>query len=46
MKYKNNTQKSALHIAVEKDNLEIVKLLLKQPNIDVNIKTITKNYFQ
>lgn len=43
MKYINNTQKSALHIAVEKDNIEIVKLLLKQPNIDVNIKTITKN---
>ena len=33
---------TALHIACENNNLEIVELLLKQPNIDINIlKEIT-----
>lgn len=30
--------KTALHIAVEKKNNEILKLLLSNPNIDTNIK--------
>lgn len=29
---------AALHIAVEKENIEIIKLLLVQPNVDMNIK--------
>lgn len=32
--------KTALHIAVENENVEIVKLLLNHPKIDVNIKKI------
>lgn len=28
------------HIAIEKNNIEIVKLLLAHPNIDVNAKYI------
>ena len=32
----NSNEKTALHIAVEKRNVEIVKLLLSHPNIDVN----------
>ena len=32
--------KSALHIAVEKGNIEVVKLLLKIDNIDVNLKRV------
>ena len=33
---------TALHIACEKNYLEIVELLLKQPNIDINMmKEIT-----
>lgn len=34
--------KTALHIAVELENIEIVKLLLKHKNIDVNINSILK----
>ena len=33
---------TALHYAVEKENVEIVKLLLSNPYIDVNIKNIFK----
>lgn len=33
-------QKTALSMAVEKGNLEIAKLLLANPTIDVNIETI------
>ena len=32
--------KTALHLAVERNNLEIVRLLLQNPQINVNIKTI------
>lgn len=32
--------KTALNLAIEKDNLEIVKLLLVSQNIDVNMKSI------
>ena len=30
--------KTALHMAVEKENIEIIELLLSNPNIDINIK--------
>lgn len=30
---------TALHLAVSKNNFEIVSFLLKQPKIDVNLKT-------
>ena len=33
-------KKAALHIAVESENVEIVKLLLANEKIDVNILTI------
>lgn len=32
--------KTALHIAIQKNNVEIVKLLLEMPGIDVNIPLI------
>ena len=40
MKLSSNLNKTALHIAVEKGNTEIVQLLLAQKNIDVNSKLI------
>ena len=36
----NVINKTALYIAVEKGNFEIVKLLLSLPEIDINIKSI------
>lgn len=33
-------QKTALHIAIELGNTEIVRLLLKKEGIDINIKTV------
>ena len=35
--------KSSLHIAIEKGNAEIVKILLDQQDIDVNITSILSN---
>ena len=32
---------TALHLAVENEDVEIVKLLLSYPNINVNSKTIS-----
>lgn len=32
--------KTALHVAVENNHLEIVRILLSHPKIDVNIKYI------
>lgn len=29
-----------LHLAIDKINLEIVKLLMSNPDIDINIKTV------
>lgn len=37
-------EKTALHLAVEKRNNEIVSFLLNNPNINVNVKSITKLY--
>lgn len=34
-----------LHFAVKKNYIEIVKLLLSMPNIDVNVHTILKNVY-
>ena len=39
--YKINTvirkEKTALHVAIQKKNLNIIKICLKQPNIDINV---------
>ena len=35
-----NVNKTALYFAVEKNNIEIVKLLLTNANIDVNIPCV------
>lgn len=37
-----NFYKTALYIAVEKENYEIIKLLLKNKKLDVNIPAILK----
>lgn len=37
MKLKKKIQKAALHIAVENENIEIIKILLSTNDIDVNI---------
>ena len=37
MKFVINIQKTALHMAIEKENIEIIKLLLSNPKIDVNL---------
>lgn len=29
-----------MHVAVEKENIEIIKLLLSNENVDVNIQTV------
>lgn len=38
-------QKNVLAIAIEKGNIEIIKMLLSHPKIDVNIMVIKYNYF-
>ena len=40
MKLYFNIQKTALHIAVEKGNVEIVQLLLMNEKLDINILSI------
>ena len=40
MKFIKNIDKTELHIAVDKDSADIVKLLLSHSKIDVNIKLI------
>ena len=40
MKLAKKIQKTALHIAVEKENIKIVKRLIAHPNIDINIPYI------
>lgn len=39
--------KTALHIAIQKENIEIVELLLAMPNIDINFPLVLnqKNVF-
>ena len=37
--------KTALHIAVENENVEIVKLLLNSPSIDVNSTEISNKIY-
>lgn len=34
---KKETKKTVLHLAVEKGNLEIIKLLLQNKSIDINV---------
>ena len=36
---------TALHIAIEKENIEVIKILLSDPNIDVNVKAIQNKRF-
>ena len=43
MKFDLILNKQALHIAVEKGNLEVVKLLLRRRDIEVNTKAILDN---
>lgn len=38
MKFLLITKKTALHLAVEKENIEIIKYLLSHKNIDINAK--------
>ena len=38
-------EKAALHIAVEKGNIELIKILLSNPNIDINLYTILNIVF-
>ena len=46
MKFFTNIYKTALHIAVEKENLEMIKLLLSQENIFINQHLIqNKDFF-
>ena len=45
MKFWIYFQKTPLHLAVEKENADIVRLLLSHPKIDVNTKSIKINYF-
>ena len=40
MKFYLKINKTALFLAIEKENIEIVKLLLSNKNIDVNIINI------
>lgn len=45
-KKKNFFYKTALIIAIEQENVEIVKLLLDHPDINVNIKSILNQPFE
>ena len=37
--------KTALYLAIEKENIEIIKLLLTRDNIDVNIPYIPNQFY-
>lgn len=43
MKFNKYLNKTALHLAVESGNPEIVKLLLSREEIDINMKSIILN---
>ena len=45
MKFFIDIYKTALHMAVEKENVEIVQLLILSDKLDVNRKSIKNNYF-
>ena len=45
MIFKYNINMTPLHHACENGHFEIVQLLLSQPNIDINCKTIQMTYF-
>ena len=40
MKFIYFFHKTALHVAIERGNPDIVRLILSQPSIDVNVKCI------
>ena len=42
MKYESITEKTLFHLAIEKGNIEIVQLLLSNPNVDIKMKSISK----
>lgn len=42
---KETYEKTALNVAIEKGNIDIVKLLLSNPKIDINIVSNEYNYF-
>lgn len=41
----NNAQKTPLCVAIEKENVDVVKRLLEESDIDVNVKSILKNIY-
>lgn len=41
----NNAQKSPVYIAVEKGNLEIVRLLLSRTELNINERSIYNQFF-
>lgn len=45
MKLKNDFYKTALFLAVEKENVKLVKYLLMNDNIDFNIINISSLFF-
>lgn len=45
MKFISFFNNTPLLIAVENDNIELVQILLTQPNIDVNIKSVSNADF-
>lgn len=45
MKYNFDFIKTPLHLAIEKGNYDIFKLLLAKSNIDANIELISLNYY-
>lgn len=45
MKYIKHFKDAALHIAVRKNNVEIVRILLSNKNIDVNSKSVYQHFF-
>ena len=46
MELNKSIYKSALHVAVKKENIEIIKLLISQPKIDINILKISNQLLE
>lgn len=40
MKYNFNFKRTSLYLAIKKGNIDIVKTLLTDPNININEKTV------